>query len=272
MTGRLWLGTSSWNYPEWIGPFYPGGTAAAQMLALYSQVFPSVEADATFYGIPRATTIEAWRDRTTGGFRMSFKTPARVSHEQRFVGCAEYFAAFIGRVRLMADKLGAILIQCPPDFAPAPPARKALFTFLETELPPDIQVALELRHPGWYDAHLFDMAEQLGCTLTLTEGSADDLELAGRIADQLVARQPAGHAYIRLLGEGAVPSRGRVERARSASLDRWAGIIRRLREVCSDVYVYASNEYEGYAPHTAGALLGRLREPVPLVLQLPGAR
>jgi uncharacterized protein YecE (DUF72 family) len=259
----LRFGTSSWNYKDWIGPFYPPGTKAADMLAFYSRIFPSVEVDASYYGIPRATTVETWRLRTADGFRLSLKTPAKVTHERRFVNADTYFAAFLARARSLGDKLGMVLIQCPPDFAPARDNRTALFGFLETELVSDIAFALELRDPRWYDEALFAHARANGFTLALTEGTHSDLSLAAKIVDELVSRPPAAHAYIRWLGEQALPRYDMVQLDRSGSLDAWERMIRSLATVCTDVYAYASNDYAGYAPATVREMLARLGEPLP---------
>ncbi len=263
MSARLWFGTSGWNTKDWIGPFYPPGTKTPDMLAHYAKIFPSVEVDATYYGIPRASSVDAWRTRSPDGFRFSLKTPNAVTHERRFVGADTYFAAFLERVRPLGPKIGVILIQCPPDFAPARESRSALFSFLETELRPDIAFALELRDPRWYDNALFTHARAQGFTLAVTEGSHSDLALAARIIDELVSDPPAKHAYIRWLGDQTLPRYDRVQLDRSGSHDAWERMIRSLQTVCSDIYAYASNDYEGFAPATLRAMLSRLGEPLP---------
>lgn len=263
MSARLRFGTSSWNYKDWIGPFYPPGTKAQDTLAHYSRVFPSVEVDASYYGIPRATTVETWRQRASDGFRFSLKTPSSVTHERRFVNADRIFATFLERVRMLGDKLGVILIQCPPDFAPTRDNRTALYAFLETELPTDLPVALELRDERWYDDALFQHAYANGFSLAVTEGSHSNLALARKIVDELVRRPPAKHAYIRWLGEQTLPRYDRVQLDRSGSLDAWERLIRSLQTVMADIYAYASNDYEGYAPATVRGMLARLGEPLP---------
>lgn len=263
MSARLHFGTSSWNYKDWIGNFYPPGIKASGMLAFYSGVFRSVEVDSSYYGIPRATTLETWRTRSAEGFTFSFKTPSAVTHERRFVDAGDYFGAFIARVRTMGQKMGVVLIQCPPDFAPTREARAALFGFLETEMPSDLRVALELRDPRWYDEALFDFARATGFTLALTDGTHATPELAARIAEELVRKPPAPYAYIRWLGDQAFARYDRVQADRTKSLDVWERLVRSLRDVCEDIFAYASNDYEGYAPATARNMLVRLGEPAP---------
>ncbi|HEV2037031.1 MAG TPA: DUF72 domain-containing protein [Candidatus Eremiobacteraceae bacterium] len=263
MSARLHFGTSGWNTKDWIGPFYPAGTKPHDMLAHYCRVFSSVEVDASYYGIPRASSIEAWRTRSADNFRLSLKTPSTVTHERRFVNTDAYFSAFLERVRPLGNKLGAILIQCPPDFAPARESREALFSFLETELRADFAFALELRDPRWYDDALFAHARANGFTLAVTEGTHSDLALAARIVDELVHDPPAPHAYIRWLGEQTLPHYDRVQLDRSGSHDAWERMIRSLQTVCTDIYAYASNDFEGFAPATVRAMLARLGEPLP---------
>jgi uncharacterized protein YecE (DUF72 family) len=258
VSGRFHFGTSSWNYKDWIGPFYPSGTKAADMLAFYSRVFPSVEVDSSYYGIPRATTVEGWRQHSRERFTFSFKTPSAVTHERRFVNADTYFAAFLNRVRSMGDKTGAILIQCPPNFAPTRDAREALFAFLETELPPDLPVAVELRDPRWFDDALFEFSRAARFTLALTEGVHATTELATRIVEELVRKPPVAYAYIRWLGEASFPHYNCVQSDRSGSLDVWERLIRSLQTVCTDIYAYASNDYQGYAPATVRNMLQRL--------------
>jgi len=263
LSGRLWFGTSGWTTKDWIGPFYPPGTKTAEMLARYAAVFPSVEVDATYYGIPRQASVEAWRSRSPDGFRFSLKVPSTVTHDRRFVNADGYFAAFLERIRPLGDKMGAILIQCPPDFAPARDSRAALFGFLETELRADFCFALELRDPRWYDEALFGHARANGFTLAVTEGSHSDLTLAAHIVSELVRDPPAQHAYIRWLGDQTLPVYDRVQLGRSGSHDAWERMIRSLRTACSDIYAYASNDYEGFAPATLRTMLARLGEPAP---------
>ena len=48
---QIRVGTSGYSYKEWKGPFYPEKLANNQMLNYYSERFPTVEINATFYAI-----------------------------------------------------------------------------------------------------------------------------------------------------------------------------------------------------------------------------
>ncbi|MBM2842591.1 MAG: hypothetical protein HW404_428, partial [Anaerolineales bacterium] len=43
--GRLLLGTQGFAFDDWVGPFYPPGTAKADYLARYADHFHTVEID-----------------------------------------------------------------------------------------------------------------------------------------------------------------------------------------------------------------------------------
>ena len=50
--GQTLIGTQGWDYPAWMGSFYPKGTRTANRLAVYARAFPTVEVDSTFYAVP----------------------------------------------------------------------------------------------------------------------------------------------------------------------------------------------------------------------------
>jgi len=263
VSARFWLGTSSWNYKQWAGVFYASGVDPADMLAQYARVFNSVEIDSSFYGIPRATSVERWRQSVGEDFRFSLKAPSAITHERRFVNADRAFGIFLDRVRPLGSRLGVVLLQCPPDFRPTSENREALFGFLETETPQDVRIALELRDPRWFDDDLFAQARAVKASLALTDGIHSDLALVSRMAEAIIDDKPTDYAYIRWLGHQTLPRYDRVQLDRQGSLDAWERIIRRVATVCSDVYGYASNDYEGFAPATIRGMLARLGLPPP---------
>ena len=47
MTQPIRLGAQGWNYDDWVGPFFPAGTRAADYLTTYARAFNAVEVDST---------------------------------------------------------------------------------------------------------------------------------------------------------------------------------------------------------------------------------
>ena len=78
----VYVGTCGFSYPEWIeAGIYPAGTRSAEMLGLYSRLFPVVELNYTWYQMIRAETVE--RMLTGGGSSLLFcaKLTRTMTHE-----------------------------------------------------------------------------------------------------------------------------------------------------------------------------------------------
>jgi uncharacterized protein YecE (DUF72 family) len=51
------VGTSGWQYDDWRGVLYAEGVAKKDWLAHYSERFPVVEVNNTFYNLPAEDTL-----------------------------------------------------------------------------------------------------------------------------------------------------------------------------------------------------------------------
>ena len=114
----LFTGTMSWVYDDWRGAFYEASLPHAKMLEQLATVMDAVEVDATFYGFPKPATLGGWNRQTPANFRFAFKVPRIVTHEQRLLGVTSDIAADFGKLVSgeIGAKLGALLLQLPPDF------------------------------------------------------------------------------------------------------------------------------------------------------------
>lgn len=273
---RLRLGTCAWNFEDWRGVFYPDGLAPGAQIAHYARHLAAVEIDSTFYAVPRSATVEKWAEATPDDFLFTAKLPRLITHDTRLRGeeAERTLAAFLGAVaRPLGPKLGAVLVQLPPSFAPTPADREALDRFLDG-LPADrVPFAVEFRHGGWWhgDDGPANLARRLG-----EHGVAlawNDLSALDQQEDAPDGFPPpvVPFIYLRLMGDldtkfdGAGERRFRYDGThfwpRDAALDRWAA---RLRAALADeairhIFVLANNHYEGFSPRTCqrlGALLG----------------
>ena len=85
---RFHVGTQGWNYPAWVGPFYPRAARASDFLSLYARIFDTVEVDSTFYAVPSAASVANWALRTPPAFRFALKFPREATHEAALAGRA----------------------------------------------------------------------------------------------------------------------------------------------------------------------------------------
>ena len=259
--GRVRVGCQGWNYEDWVTPhagarpvFYPSGTRADRMLDTYARAFDTVEVDSTFYAAPSASTFDAWKRRTPAVFTFALKLPREITHECALRGtrAAEALESFCRGARRLGPKLGAVLVQLPPQFEATRENRAALAEFLPS-LPRDIRFAVELRDPFWFEEDLLaPLARHAHVSLALVEGPWAARERVWRAAAPLL--QAADFAYLRWMGARDLARFDEVARPRDANLQRWAAAVERLSERGAAVFAYFGNFYEGHAPASANKL------------------
>ncbi len=236
MSGQVYLGTQGFSFDAWVGPFYPAGTPKRTYLEAYAEQFDTVEIDATFYAIPRASTVEGWRQRTPPEFRFSAKFPRLITHDKkldRAVGDAE---AFVGTMQALGDKLGVLALQFAYDFTPE--YFEALDDFLG-RLPAGPRYAVEIRNRNWLNSDLGEMLSQHNVALVL-----QDLHYMPRL-DWVTA----DFTYIRWLGRRKdIEEFDRIQIDRSEQLQVWAERVQDFIDRGLDVYGYFNNHFAGHSP------------------------
>lgn len=251
----IYLGTQGWSYRDWVGSFYPARTQPAQYLAHYAQHFPAVELDTTFYGTPRPGQIERWREETPADFLFTAKLPRAITHDRHLVDAGTEFSDFVQVMAGLGEKLGALLIQLPPDLSVA--EEPAVADFLGA-LPRSIRFAIEFRHPSWLREETFELLQRHEVASTI-------IDLASM---PIHTRTTTDFAYYRWLG-----NRRQIQRMdatqldRRARLDRWAEEIEAVAHRVERVYGFANNHYSGHSPADIRHLSRRLglpeRSPAP---------
>ena len=254
----LRVGTQGWNYPAWVGPFYPAGTRSADMLALYGRAFPTVEVDSTFYAVPAEPVVRGWAARVPEDFVFALKVPQQITHERRLVEAGEILERFVARARLLAKRLGPLLIQTPPDWAPTADARAALADFLP-QLATDLRWAIEFRDPRWLDDDTLGLLRAHVVSLALVEGRwvNRDRMLA------LAAEPTADFAYVRWMGpDRALSDYSHVQVPRDRELALWGEALEALRSRVREVFGYFNNHFQGHSPQSARSMQTRLGLPI----------
>jgi uncharacterized protein YecE (DUF72 family) len=248
---RIRIGCQSWGYEDWITPpgdpyvFYPPGTRKSDMLEFYSQVFDTIEVDATVYGTPAASTLEKWYSETPANFVFSLKTPREITHEGRLTAATiPVMREFVERCTLLGKKLGVILIQLPSSFDGSLENGQNLRDFL-AGLPRGIAYAIEFRNRDWFVDWTFRELRQNDTALALVEGPWLPRELVFEAA----RKYEIEFSYIRIMAERDLTKFDRIYRRHDEILQQWADEIGRLH--ASEVYVYIDNYFEGFAPGTA---------------------
>lgn len=235
------MGCSGWQYRHWIGPFYPPELLARQRFAFYASRFDTVELNTTFYRLPTPTAVESWAAAAPPGFRYAVKVGAFGSHRMKLRDAAGWLPNHLSRVRLLGPALGPNLVQLPGRWR-ADVGRLREFLDVAAELAPEQRWAVELRHPDWLRAEVYDALAAHDAALVLHD-----------LLPGLPWERTASWVYCRFHGPAAVdaPYQGRYGRRRLAVT---AGPLRAWLDQGHDVFAYFNNDEAAHATHDAAAL------------------
>jgi uncharacterized protein YecE (DUF72 family) len=249
----IYLGTQGWSYKDWVGPFYPAGATSREYLRLYSRQFNAVELDSTFYGTPAPSRVHAWRESTPPGFRFTAKVPRQITHDFRLLDVEAEFETFVDVIGGLDEKLGAILIQLPPDMTID--ERPAVEAFLG-RLPPGFDFAVEFRHRSWLREDIFDFLRDRAVAWTTAVALPYMPEHVELTAPFAYVRWMGDHRRITRLDETQIDNQ--------ADLDRWATRLDEIAQHVQRIYGFANNHYSGHSPNDIRHLQSRLGiQPLP---------
>jgi uncharacterized protein YecE (DUF72 family) len=272
----LYVGTSSWTFPDWPGVFYPSGLPTQEFLRFYATQFNSVEVNTSFYGLPRPSTILNWLDNVPNGFTFALKAPRFITHEQRLVDCQKETLVFLDVIRSLGMSAAPGLLQLPPSVTRRESGRAvaAFLDWLAGQLE-GIRLAVEVRAHDLMTQAFAEFLAQRGMAMVLVdrEGTPDLYPLWKPVLDR--ADSP-GFTYIRLIGDdrNKPPTNRELCRPQEDRLALWSSWIAGMLEREIDVYAYVHNPYEGHSPATVRRLLERINalHPVPVWSPEPPAR
>jgi uncharacterized protein YecE (DUF72 family) len=224
------VGTSGYSYKEWKGSFYPEKISAKEMLRFYSERLSTVEINATFYRMPLASMLENWKEQVPGTFRFALKAPQRITHFKRLKETEEETKYFFETAAVLADQLGVVLFQLPPNMKKDLPR---LETFL-AQLPPAIPSAFEFRHPTWFDDDVLNLLRSQNRALVVSD--TDDLPITH-------IDKTADWGYLRL----------RRVNYSEENLAEWRGRIR--DQNWKETFLFFKHEDAGTGPKLAAQFL-----------------
>ena len=237
------VGTSGWQYRDWRGRFYPPALPQRLWLEHHAAAFATTEVNNSFYRLPALEVFEQWAARTPDDYVLTIKASRFLSHIKRLREPEEPVARLMDRVAGLGRRLGAVLLQLPPDL-------QCEIERLDATLacfPPGTRVAVEPRHASWWNADLRDVLTARRAALVWADRSSEPVAPLWRTADWGYLRLHAGG------GEAVWPYDSRV-------LADWAARLADTWDDDEDAYVYTNNDPGGAALRDAVTLAGLLRE------------
>ncbi len=303
MKGRILVGTSSWADPGFVEKWYPPGMPARERLPWYSAQFEAVEVNSTFYAVPASATVRRWAEVTPDSFTFDVKLHRLLSRHSApldsLPGDLREEATTEGRGRVVlepaleealarrtleeleplreAGKLGALLLQLTPAFAPSKRGLDELNGLVEALEP--LRLAVELRHRGWVNERNLEptlawYADHEVAFVGVDAPPGDHVP----IMPDLDAVTTEELAYLRMHGrnaEGYLHGKSVAERFgwvySDEELEEIAGRARGLAEEAGEVHVMFNNNRDDDAPSAARrfrTLLGQDPGPPPEEPQL----
>ena len=312
-TNQVRVGTASWSEPEFVrAGWYPPGLAAGQRLAYYSRHFDLVELNSSFYALPQVRQCERWVAETPSGFVFDAKVHRLLSrHATRpdaLPGDLRDQVELTDRGNVVltpmleeelagrlldaleplerAGKLGALLLQLTPSFAPRAcdlGQLEDLLCALKGKSRAGRQVVVELRHRGWLDGarreETIAFFREQGVALASIDGPPADEQRHPTIMPAVDEITDERLTYLRLHGrdpKAYLTGRTVAERFHydysEGELDEVLARAERLAGASDAVHVIFNNNSRDFAPKAAERLrrrLGQMFIPAPSAAPVP---
>jgi uncharacterized protein YecE (DUF72 family) len=221
-SGRCWIGTSGFAYPDWTPRFYPPGLPPGDRLRHYAGRLSAVELNNTFYRRPSEAAVAAWVAATPPDFRFAVKAQ-RGAIPRAFAAEPEPGFPFLtDPYRAFGERLGIVLLRIP-EVVPRDDdrLRRVLAAW-----PRDLPLAIELVDASWDVDESYEALEAVGASLVATDRDESDAPTLRRIG---------GPLYLRL----------RRADYDDSALATWAGRLEPFLAAGDDAYVFFAHDAVG---------------------------
>ncbi len=293
----VFIGTSSWKYPGWMGQLYErdryvwrGRYAESRFerdcLAEYAEVFKTVCVDAAYYKFPERLYLGDLASRVPGDFRFTFKVTDEITLRRfpnlprfgmragkpntNFLNADLFATAFLGPCEAVRRNLGLLVFEFsrfyPADFARGRDFVEALDGFLG-KLPLGWSYGVEIRNASFLQPEYFATLARHGVIHVFNSWEAmppvdQQIALPGSLTT------PDGAAMRLLLRPGrryedAVKLFSPYDRLRESQLEGRAAAARlicEMQQASGDrrMWLYVNNRFEGDALGTIAAIVEQI--------------
>lgn len=232
--GKLYIGTSGWNYEHWRGAFYPEDLPQDKWLNFYSQQFDTVEINYSFYRLPEKKTFEGWYHTTPEHFSFTAKASRFFTHMKKLTLPEKNLSRFLENAVGLGDKLSAILFQLPPFWNVNVERLTQLAAYMNSQkILQNIRCVLEVRNRTWLTEDVFSVLKDNNISLCLADWP--ELRVDGPVTADFV--------YVRRHG----PSTLYASCYTPHELEANARKIKKWLADGKDVYVYFNNDAMAWA-------------------------
>jgi uncharacterized protein YecE (DUF72 family) len=246
----IYIGTSGFQYDDWVGPYYPEGLPKENWLSFYAQEFNTLEINFTYYRMPTAKGLAGMARKVPDAFIFAVKATQEMTHarERDDKVFEQYRAALVPLQE--QSKLGPILAQFPNSFRLSDESRDYL-NYFRGQMD-DLPVVIEFRNKEWIDeAHQEETFELLNAN-----------QFGFCCVDEpyfpRVAQVTSDVAYVRFHGRN-YKKWWKHEHAWERydytypveELQEWAPKIEQMNEMAENTFVFSNNHYRAQGIDTA---------------------
>jgi uncharacterized protein YecE (DUF72 family) len=251
------VGTSGFQYRDWVTVFYPRNLHPDSWLKYYSRHFRCCEIGFTHFRIPEISAVQQIADETRGMVQFVLRLPARLSQEPVVdVDLARRFTSAIWPLK-ESGQLSGVLAQFPPGFEFIRDNFDRVCRLRDAL--EDVPLIAEFGCPSWNTLKAAKHFDSARVALACVDGGA-------RLTEKTFYDATAGVAYVRFQGRNQsrwLKGDGSAQHDYLYSRTELAAVIpeiRRLEEKCERVLVFMNNPWKGQAVINARMLLEELGE------------
>jgi uncharacterized protein YecE (DUF72 family) len=165
--GKITIGTSGFDYPEWKGVFYPPALKREEFLSYYAEQFNAVELNFSYYSMPNEKQLAGMAERSGKRVVFSIKGNQQLTHFieiGKWRDVAKEFRTALNPL-LKDNLLASVLLQFPQSFHYEEETRRYLASLVDEFR--DVPLVVEFRHNSWQRPQVYEgLAERgAGCCL-----------------------------------------------------------------------------------------------------------
>ncbi len=248
-THMIYVGTSGFQYDDWVGTYYPEGLPKENWLQFFAEEFNALEVNFTYYRMPTARGLAGMARKVPDNFRFTVKATQEMTHaREQDAQVLTQFKQALTPLR-EAGKFGSILAQFPSSFR-ANDASREYLRWLREQLE-DLPVVVEFRNKEWLAGETYNLLKQLNLGFCCV-----DEPYFPRVAEVT-----SSIAYVRFHGRNYAKW-WRHEHAwerydytyKPEELQEWAPKIQAMDAMAETTFVFANNHYRAQGIDTARQL------------------
>jgi uncharacterized protein YecE (DUF72 family) len=257
---ELYIGTSGYDYPEWLGEFYPQKLARSKFLEYYSTQFNSLELNGTYYKMPSPQQMQNMVVRSGGRIKFTVKAFKDITHAIDKTRYQQLINEFKKALEPLTNDnlLFCALLQFPESFRYEIQERLYLDALLKEVA--DIPVVVEMRNKKWQNDQVYKALRQRKVGWCITDNPAlKNLPALDYIITSSIA-------YMRFHGRNAEMWYKGDNATRydymylDFELQSFVEPIKRLAESAQILQLFFNNHVKGQAPKNAKKLETLLRD------------